>query len=127
MRRCKLMYRFGSAIQEFLATPFGYFVALAPGEGSDFRTIMMSHDLNEWKLVHRFHYPGNYVLYRGWDYCYDGKKGKGLLLINEKNNSFGSTCYCLNGVIFSSSEYCTAYREPNERGRCQERIAFQGL
>ena len=88
MRRCKLMYRFGSAIQEFLATPFGYFVALAPGEGSDFRTIMMSHDLNEWKLVHRFHYPGNYVLYRGWDYCYDGKKGKGLLLINEKNNSF---------------------------------------
>ncbi len=88
MRRCKLLYRFESAIQEFLATPFGYFVALAPRESSDLRTVMMSHDLKKWVLVHHFHYPGSYVLYRGWDFCYDEKEGEGLLLINEKNNSF---------------------------------------
>lgn len=88
MRRCKLMYRFESAIQEFLATPFGYFVALAPRESSGLRTVMMSHDLKKWDSVHHFHYPGSYVLYRGWDYCYDEKAEKGFLFINEKNNSF---------------------------------------
>ena len=88
MGSCKLIYRFGSAIQEFLVTPFGYFVALAPRKGSDLRTIMMSYDLKKWGLVHHFHDPRGYVLYRGWDYFYDEKEEKGFLAVNEKNNSF---------------------------------------
>ena len=74
---------------------------------------MMSHDLKKWDSVHHSTIL-EVTFFTEAGTIATTKKQEGLLFINEKQ-FFRSTCYYLNRVIFSSSEYYTAYREPIEK------------
>lgn len=107
-KRPRLLYRFKANIELFLVSPFGYFIALAPYIGCKKWTIMRSLDFGEWDLVYTLHLEGNTTYDRGWEYAYNEKDKKGMLFINEKNNSFPiPAAYISKGVFYGGKKACT--------------------